>query len=112
MFTDREVVRAMRNLRPIGIPHSIFLENMFAKTFDPASSKRMKRCVRNFYQEHGYFTARVIDSEVTIRDVGGDKGDSASRCSSRTSPASAPTSSCTVEEGKLVPSEQDQFRRA
>ena len=24
----------MKNLRPIGIPHSIFLENLFARTFD------------------------------------------------------------------------------
>jgi len=25
---------AMKNLRPIGIPHSIFLENIFARTYD------------------------------------------------------------------------------
>src|SRR5882672_11162788 len=32
VFSDREVIRAMKNLKPIGIPHSIFLESLFART--------------------------------------------------------------------------------
>jgi outer membrane protein insertion porin family len=31
---SRDLRAAMRNLRPIGIPHSIFLENIFARTYD------------------------------------------------------------------------------
>ena len=28
-FSDREVIRAMKNLKPIGIPHSLLFENLF-----------------------------------------------------------------------------------
>lgn len=73
VFGDRAVRRAMRNLRPIGIPHSILLENMFSKAFDSTKLEMDKDMVRNFYQERGYFTARVVDHEVTVRDVGGGK---------------------------------------
>src|SRR5690348_4799351 len=31
---ERQVIRAMKNLRPIGVPYSIVLENLFAKTYD------------------------------------------------------------------------------
>src|SRR5882762_426109 len=34
VFTDRDIRRAMKNLRPIGVPPSIVLENLFAKSFD------------------------------------------------------------------------------
>jgi outer membrane protein insertion porin family len=34
VFSDRAVIRAMKNLKPIGVPHSILLENLFARTFD------------------------------------------------------------------------------
>ena len=33
-FSSKDVIRAMKNLHPIGIPHSILFENLFAKTFD------------------------------------------------------------------------------
>src|ERR1700680_1355050 len=33
-FNPRMLLRAMANLHPIGIPHSIFLESIFPKTFD------------------------------------------------------------------------------
>jgi outer membrane protein insertion porin family len=71
VFTDRDVRRAMKNLRPIGVPHSIVLENLFAKSFDSTKLEQDKDMVRNFYQEHGYFTAKVVDSKVDIVDVGG-----------------------------------------
>ena len=71
VFSDKEVRRAMRNLRPIGIPHSIIFENMFAKSFDRSKLDIDEEMIRNYYQERGYFTARVIESKVTTRDVGG-----------------------------------------
>ncbi len=71
IFTDRDLIRAMKNLKPIGIPHSIILENLFAKSFDSTKLEQDKDMVRNYYQEHGYFTARVVDSKVEIVDVGG-----------------------------------------
>jgi len=72
-FSDRAVIRAMKNTRPIGIPHSILFENLFAKAFDSTKLEEDKDRVRNFYQEQGYFMARVLDHQVSIRDVGGGK---------------------------------------
>ena len=72
-FKDREVIRAMKALRPIGIPHSIFLENMFAKTFDSTKLDMDKDLIRQFYQDRGYFTARAMDHNLEIKDVGGGK---------------------------------------
>jgi outer membrane protein insertion porin family len=71
VFSDRVVRRAMRNLRPIGIPHSILLENLFSKTYDSTKLEEDQERIRQFYMEHGYFLARVIDHSVNIRDVGG-----------------------------------------
>ena len=71
VFTDQEVIRAMKNLHPIGLPHSILFENLFAKTYDPSKLDEDKSRVQVFYQEHGYFTAHVTDTSVTIRKVGG-----------------------------------------
>src|SRR5580704_10148951 len=72
VFTDKEVIRAMKNLHPIGIPHSILFESLFAKTYDPSKLDEDKSRVQVFYQEHGYFTARVTDSMVTMRKTGGE----------------------------------------
>jgi outer membrane protein insertion porin family len=70
-FSDRAVTAAMKNLHPIGVPHSILFENLFAKTYDPGKLEEDKSRVQVFYQEHGYFTARVTDSNVTMRKTGG-----------------------------------------
>src|SRR5581483_5651556 len=59
VFSDRAVIRAMKNLRPIGIPHSILLENIFSKTYDASKLEQDTDMVRNAYQEKGYFTAKV-----------------------------------------------------
>ncbi len=71
VFSDRVVRRAMKNLRPIGIPRSILLENIFAKTYDSTKLEEDKERIRQFYMEHGYFMARTGDHTVEIRDVGG-----------------------------------------
>ena len=71
VFSDRAVIRAMKNEHPIGIPHSILLENLFAKTYDSTKLEEDKSRIQNFYQEHGYFLARALDSKVTMRQVGG-----------------------------------------
>jgi outer membrane protein insertion porin family len=73
VFKARIVQSAMKNLRPIGIPHSILLENMFAKAYDSAKLDEDKDRIRDFYQQRGYFTARAVDSKVTMRDVGSGK---------------------------------------
>ena len=71
VFSDRVVIRAMRNLRPVGIPQSILFENLFAKSFDAMKLEEDQERIRNFYQERGYFMARAVDADVNMRDVGG-----------------------------------------
>ncbi len=71
VFSGREVIRAMKNLRPIGIPHSIIFENLFAKSFDANKLEEDKDRIRDAYQQKGYFTARVVEHDLKMRDVGG-----------------------------------------
>jgi len=61
---------AMKNLRPIGVPHSIFLENLFAKTYDAAKLEEDTERVRDEYQNLGYFKVIVNDPKTQMRDTG------------------------------------------
>jgi outer membrane protein insertion porin family len=71
-FKQREVVRAMKNSRPIGIPYSIYLENLFAKTYDSEKLEEDKERIRQAYQDKGYFTAKALDETVKMRRTGGE----------------------------------------
>ena len=62
---------AMKNLRPIGIPHSIVLENLFSKTYDASKLNEDTERVRFAYQDKGYFKALVEDPKTKLRDVSG-----------------------------------------
>jgi outer membrane protein insertion porin family len=73
VFGDRAVIRAMKNLRPIGVPRSILFESIFSKTFDSTKLEEDKDRIRDWYQQRGYFTARSLEHTVTMRDVGGGK---------------------------------------
>lgn len=61
---------AMKNLRPVGIPHSIFLENIFARTYDATKLDEDTERVRMEYQNRGYFKVVVGDAKTQIRDTG------------------------------------------
>jgi outer membrane protein insertion porin family len=61
---------AMKNLRPIGIPHSIFLENIFARTYDATKLDEDTERVRNEYQNRGYFKVIVNEAKTQIHDTG------------------------------------------
>ena len=50
---SRELRAAMKNLKPIGIPHSIFLENLFARTYDSTKLSEDAERVRYYYQTQG-----------------------------------------------------------
>jgi outer membrane protein insertion porin family len=63
--------RSMVNLRPIGIPRSIFLENIFAKTFDASKLEEDSERVRQAYRDKGYANAAVEEPKTQIRDEGG-----------------------------------------
>jgi outer membrane protein insertion porin family len=70
-FSQREVVRAMKNLHPYGVPHSILFENIFAKTYDSSKLEEDKERVRDAYQSKGYFMARVLDQKTELVNTGG-----------------------------------------
>jgi outer membrane protein insertion porin family len=66
---SRTLQEAMKNLKPIGIPQSIFLESLFAKTFDASKLDEDAERVRDALQQHGYFKAVVDDPKTQMRDV-------------------------------------------
>jgi outer membrane protein insertion porin family len=61
---------AMKNLRPVGVPHSIFLENIFARTYDATKLDEDTERVRNEYQNRGYFKVIVNEPKTQIHDTG------------------------------------------
>src|ERR1700734_1804186 len=69
--SSRELRAAMRNLRPVGIPHSIFLENLFARTYDASKLEEDTERVRRALQDRGDFRAGVSDPITHIRNEGG-----------------------------------------
>lgn len=71
VFGKRAILRTMKNSKPIGIPHSIFLEDLFATTYDSSKLDEDMERIRQFYMSHGYFKMAVIDHKVAIRDSGG-----------------------------------------
>jgi outer membrane protein insertion porin family len=73
VFNALAIRRAMKNLRPIGIPKSIFFEDIFAKTYDSTKLEEDQERIEQFYRDSGYFQARVTDHTVDIVDVGGGK---------------------------------------
>ncbi len=69
-INSRILRAAMKNLKPIGIPHSIFLENIFAKTYDATKLEEDTERVRAEYQNRGYFKAAVSDPKTEMHDTG------------------------------------------
>lgn len=61
---------AMKNLRPIGVPHSIFLENVFARTYDATKLDEDTERVRNEYQNRGYFKPIINQPKTQTHDTG------------------------------------------
>ncbi len=69
--SDRTLRNSMRNLKPIGIPHSIILENLLPRTFDASKLDEDTERVRWAFQDRGYFRAQVVDPITHVRDAGG-----------------------------------------
>ncbi len=67
---DRTLRAAMKNLKPIGIPHSIFLEDLFSKTYDATKLEEDTERVRAEFQNRGYFKVLVDDPKTEIHDTG------------------------------------------
>jgi outer membrane protein insertion porin family len=70
-LNDRTLRAAMKNLKPIGIPHSIILENLFPRTFDASKLDEDTERVRQAYRDRGYFKAQTSEPTTHIRDAGG-----------------------------------------
>jgi outer membrane protein insertion porin family len=69
VMSSRDAIRAMKNSHPIGIPYSIYFENIWARTFDATKLEEDKERLREAYRDRGYFTAKVLDTDVKIRKV-------------------------------------------
>ena len=66
---DRDLRNAMVNLKPLGVPHSIILENVFARTFDASKLDEDSQRVQQVYRDKGYFKALTADARTHNRDV-------------------------------------------
>ncbi len=67
----RTLRAAMKNLKPIGVPHSVILENLFARTYDATKLEEDGERVRQAYRDKGYFRANTGEPETVIRNEGG-----------------------------------------
>ena len=92
--TSRVLRESMKNLRPIGIPHSIILENLFARTYDASKLEEDSERVRQAYRDRGYFRASVADPQTHLRNETG-----LSCLPSVPGRASASTSMMPIDEG-------------
>jgi len=70
-LSNRTLRASMKNLRPIGIPHSILLENLLARTFDATKLDEDTERVRQAYRDRGYFRALTSDAVTKTRTAGG-----------------------------------------
>lgn len=69
--SSRTLRAAMKNLKPIGIPSSIFLEDIFSRTFDASKLEEDAERVRDALQHEGYFKAVVQDPQTNLRTING-----------------------------------------
>ena len=68
--SSRELRQSMHFLKPIGIPHSIFLEGLLAKTYDGSKLDEDMQLVREAEQNKGYWKANIGEPVTKIRDTG------------------------------------------
>ncbi|WP_184254760.1 outer membrane protein assembly factor BamA [Granulicella mallensis] len=70
-LSARELRASMKNLKPIGIPHSIFLEDLLPRTFDASKLDEDAERVRGAYRDKGYFKALTGEPQTNVRNAGG-----------------------------------------
>ncbi len=64
-FSDRKIIRSMRNSRPYAIPMGLFYLDVMSKTYDRRKlSEDLEVGVRGLYQDNGYFKATVKDPQL------------------------------------------------
>ena len=99
VFSPLVIRRAMNNLRPLGIPKSIYFENIFSKTYDSTKLEEDQERIEMFYRDNGYFQARAVDHTVQIVDTGGGKFKLPLIKPNK--PGKAANIDITIEEGRL-----------
>ncbi len=70
-ISSLELRRAMKNLKPIGIPYSIIFEDLFAQTFDASKLEEDTERVRQAYRDKGYYNTAIEEPRTQVRDEGG-----------------------------------------
>jgi outer membrane protein insertion porin family len=70
-LSNRELRSSMHFLKPIGIPHSILLENLFPRTYDASKLDEDADLVRQAYRNHGYAKANTGEPQTNVRNAGG-----------------------------------------
>jgi uncharacterized protein (TIGR03435 family) len=71
IFSNRQLIRTMRNSRPYSIPMFLFGIPLRSKTFDRSKlNEDLKDGVRRIYQNNGYFKVLVKDPILTTGDGG------------------------------------------
>jgi outer membrane protein insertion porin family len=67
----RTLRNSMKNSKPIGIPHSYILEDIFPRTFDASKLDEDAERVRAEYRNRGYFKAITAEPQTNVRNAGG-----------------------------------------
>jgi outer membrane protein insertion porin family len=70
VYSDLILKRAMKNLHGIGIPYSIYAEDIFSKTYDSTKLEEDQQRIEEFYKDHGYFAAHATGAKVSVVDTG------------------------------------------
>jgi outer membrane protein insertion porin family len=70
-ISDGKLRRSMRNLRPVGIPYSLILTDLWNKTYDKNKLDEDLEGVRGAYQDRGYFKALINPPQLQDRSTGG-----------------------------------------
>ncbi|MDE1160349.1 MAG: outer membrane protein assembly factor BamA [Acidobacteriaceae bacterium] len=68
---SRDLRASMRNLKPIGVPHSILLENILPRTYDASKLDEDADRVRQEYRNRGYAKAITGEPQTNVRNAGG-----------------------------------------
>ncbi|HEV2619186.1 MAG TPA: POTRA domain-containing protein, partial [Acidobacteriaceae bacterium] len=68
-LNDHILRNAMHFSKPIGIPHSILLEDLFARTFDASKLDEDSQLVQQAYHDRGWFMAQTGEPQTHVRDA-------------------------------------------
>jgi len=71
-FNARWLRSQMKELKPYGIPYSVVLENLFAKTFDTDKLEYDLEKIREAYNDHGFYKAQTLEPSIKIVLRGGE----------------------------------------